>query len=457
MKMSVRSFFAAVALTFLPMENQAESHNVPHPLDLPSAITFALENNFAIRSARERLRAQEGVITTVTASAWPSITAGGNYQRSDMTSVVTNAQGGPPLFLPAGPFWRMTVTGAQTLFAGGGIRASIRQSQLTRDASVFELQAVINDTLLDIRTRFYDVLLAREQVTVEEQNVSLLEAQLRDTTFRVEAGRASDFERLRAEVALANAKAPLIKAKNGVRLALEELRRVLGARDSQAVGLGDPSAVYGTLEPDPIDIDQTRALFAAANRPELKRIGMLEAAGDAGLAAARARFYPSLGVSAGAEARKGPTNRLGDSRSGLRLGVQSQWQLTPWSTNGQIKETKSLIEQTRLTESETRLKIEIEVRRALSGLEQATELLRATEKSVGQAEEAVRLATARLDVGMATQLDLLQAQVELTRARTSQLGAKHGYNVAAAQLRHATGAAGVMYTDTSAAISAKAR
>ncbi len=41
---------------------------------------------------------------------------------------------------------------------------------MEREAAVFDLQAVVNEALLDVRTRFYDILLAREQIKVQEQN-----------------------------------------------------------------------------------------------------------------------------------------------------------------------------------------------------------------------------------------------------------------------------------------------
>src|SRR5687768_2260641 len=56
---------------------------VPDTLDLKTAITFALENNFAIRQARERIRQQEGVVIEVSASTIPNVNADAVYQRND--------------------------------------------------------------------------------------------------------------------------------------------------------------------------------------------------------------------------------------------------------------------------------------------------------------------------------------------------------------------------------------
>jgi ssDNA-binding Zn-finger/Zn-ribbon topoisomerase 1 len=95
--------------------------------------------------------------------------------------------------------------------------------------------------------------------------------------------------------------------------------------------------------------------------------------------------------------------------------------------------------QTKLSLTEAQLGAEVEVRRAFSQWQQATELADASQKVVEQAEEAVRLANARYNAGTATQLDVLSAQVDLTTARTNQLQAYYGYNVAVASLRKAMG------------------
>jgi outer membrane protein TolC len=65
----------------------------------------------------------------------------------------------------------------------------------------------------------------------------------------------------------------------------------------------------------------------------------------------------------------------------------------------------------------------------------------ASKAVVEQAEESVRLAKARFDAGTATQLDVLQAQVDLTTARTNEVEALYNHTVALASLRKAMGVA----------------
>ncbi|HEX4641223.1 MAG TPA: TolC family protein, partial [Chthoniobacterales bacterium] len=67
-----------------------------------------------------------------------------------------------------------------------------------------------------------------------------------------------------------------------------------------------------------------------------------------------------------------------------------------------------------------------------SNVKQSAELVRATEESVGQAEEALRLASARLSAGAGTQLEVLNSRVELTQSQSNRLQALFNYNAALA-------------------------
>lgn len=405
----------------------------PESIDLKTAIGYALENNFAIRQARERIRQQEGVIIEVTARAIPNVGVDGSYQFGEKEVSVSNP--------PSNHAWAVSLTASQAIFAGGGIRSSIRSSQLVRDAALLDLKAVINEALLEVRTAYYQVLLARDRITVQEENLRLLEEQLKTTTDRFEAGTVSGFEKLRGEVAVANAKTPLISARNTYRLAIETLRQSIGLTARRPDTLEKAPEVVGTLDYSPVTFDLSSATASAhANRPELQRLAKLTEASEQSVRTARSGRYPSVAVVGGWDMRKGPTTALGDSREGLFVGLQSQWAIFDGrATSGRVAQARSIVEQTRLTLVESELATDVQIRRAFSSWQEATELVDASVKVVEQAQEAVRLANARYSAGTGTQLDVLQAQVELTTARSNQVQAYYNYNVAIATMRQAMG------------------
>ncbi len=404
---------------------------VPERLDLNYALAYALDNNFAIRQAKERIRQQEGIVLDVRSNQLPSLTAGAGVQRNsdDVSSNGRNEA------------WSVDITARQIIYAGGSVTASIKGQQLALDAAVLALRAVINDALLGVRTQFYTVLLNRERIKVQEQNIELLQRQLQDVKNRYEAGTVSNFEVLRAEVALANAQPALIIARNDYRIAIDELRQAIGyvaASDTNVTKVPD---FLGTLEFNPGSFELRSALLTAREeRPDLKRLAKLTEASEQNVTASRAGRLPSVSAFGSYDWRQAPLASNRSSLDGWTVGVQSSWNIFDGrSTEGRVAQARSVLEQNRLALAEAQLGVEVEVRRASSSFQESTELAEASKRVVEQAEEAVRLANARYSAGTATQLDVLTSQVDLTTARLNQLQAYYRYNIAVASVRNAMG------------------
>ena len=414
------------------------SAQMPPQLDLQTALSYAVDHNFAIRQARERIREQEGLVVEVKGSVLPNLSLNGSYSVEDdaLSNIVNNDQN-----------WQLSLQVTQLIYSGGGVRAALDIQDLVRESALLELETVINDQLLRARTSFFNVLLAREQIEVQEQNVGLFEEQLQTTKNRFEAGTVSNFEVLRAEVELANAQPALIRARNNHRVAIDELRYALGYEESNTADVKRVPTLVGELEFEPVEFELESSLQSARlNRPELKQLETIRKAREAGLVIAKSNRRPTVSVSGGYALRKDFGNSsFNGSNTGWMLGTSASWSI--WdgaSTNGRISQALSKKEQARLALLDTSLAIEVEVRRALANLDSATELAAAAHKVVDQAEEALRLANARYGAGTATQLDVLSAQVSLTSARNNLVEANYSSIVASAAVRRATGLSDVL-------------
>lgn len=417
----------------LDPKETAPDRDVPDRIDLRGAIAFALDNNFAIRQARERIKEQEGLIVEVKARAIPNVSLNSSYskQADEITSAGRTDQD-----------WSIALEARQALYAGGGIKAALDAQKITREAAFLDLKAAINDALLQVRTRYYDVLLAREQIGVQEQSVQLLREQLQNAKNRFEAGTVSNFEVLRAEVELANAQPPLISARNRLRTSIDQLRQALGYSNTASVNLRKIPEFVGTLDFQPVAYDLQQSIDAArANRPDLLRLEQLAKAREAGVAVAKSGYRPTLDLVGGYQfVKDGTSDRFRDTLDGWVVGVQSTWAVFDGrATAGRVAQARSQLRQAELGFGEQALAVEVEVRTALSSLQEAAELAEAAQKVVAQAEEALRLADSRYSAGSATQLDVLQARVSLTQSRTNQLEANYRYNVALATVRRALG------------------
>jgi outer membrane protein TolC len=412
----------------------APDRPMPDQLDLPTALGFALQNNFSIRQAQERIRQQEGVLVEVKAQTLPTVSSSSGYQY--------NAKEISSSYPASDRNWSLSLRATQVLYSGGGVKASVRSQSVLREAALLSLQSVIDDVLAATRTQFYTVLLSRDAIKVQEDNVTLLQRQLQDVRNRRKAGLVSPFEVLRAEVALANAQPTLIRASNDYRLAIEQLRQYLGVSTRREADLAHLPEILGTLEYRPLNFE-LRSLLNTAHeqRADLLRQRRIEAATEEAIRVQQANARPSLSLVGGYDWQKSPTSGgFSNPIDGWMIGLQSQWNIFDGrATAGKVAQARSQLEQARLSTAELLLGIDVDVRRALSSLQEATELAEASKKVVDMATESLRQANARFGAGTATQLDVLTSQVALTEARINQLQAFYSYNVAITQVRKTAG------------------
>ena len=152
-------------------------------------------------------------------------------------------------------------------------------------------------------------------------------------------------------------------------------------------------------------------------------------------------WFPTVNTTGGGEWLSSQFNSSwGDISKGWLTTVTGSWPI--WDSGevwGRIKQQRALLSEQEITYDDDVRQVELEIQQAASNLSQNRELIQATEKNVEQAEEAVRLAKARLDAGAGTQLDVLNAQVQLTTAQSTRLQALFGYNSTLAEFDRVTG------------------
>jgi outer membrane protein TolC len=145
--------------------------------------------------------------------------------------------------------------------------------------------------------------------------------------------------------------------------------------------------------------------------------------------------------SGGYEVFSSPTStNIHDVSKGWVFGLAGDWAIfDSGAAYGQVKQQRALLSEAEITYDDDARQVELEIQQAYSNLIQNKELIQSQEKNVEQALEAVRLAKARLDAGAGTQLDVLNAQVQLATAESTKLQAFFGYNSSLAEFDRVTG------------------
>ena len=409
------------------------------PLSLVDALNIAALQNGTILKAKSDLEASYGVVVQTRAIVMPQLQATGNYTDTDPRAI--DAIPVPGVATPHED-WNTGIRIVQSVYEGGRMSSALRAARLTRDQALFQYQTVVADTLLAARVAYYDVLVAAQQIVVNEASVNLLSKELEDQQRRYDAGTVPRFNVLRAEVAVANARPALIRARNDYRIAKNLLSNLLGYNLPREIWDDIPLQLTDRLEALPYPIDMPSAIEQAlARRPELGALRKAEELEREAVVNARSGYKPSVQAFAGYGWHNSQfSTDLADDLNGWNFGGQLSWNLFDGMlTRGKVMQAKALHQKSKTDIEDRSRQIELDVRTAYSTFLEAREVLDSQQKVQEEADEALRLARARADAGTGTQLDVLDAENSLTQARTTQIQALHDYAVARARLERAIG------------------
>lgn len=306
----------------------------PIQLDLEKTISMALENNYTLQLARERIEEMTGIVVEAKSGRLPSAGLEGTYtwMNTDLVSLNGTSKNN----------WNVSVYARQVLYNGGAISAGIKSSELGKEATIHAYQALVNDTLLEVEEQFYTVLLYKELLGVREASLKLLEEILDDIRIRERAGTATSFEILRAEVAVANARPPFILAGNAITIGKEELLRLIGMTND--TGEIAQIELLGKLEKPKEELNVDKLLETAlSRRPELKRADSVVNQALAEISRSRSSYKPTISAFARQSLQNSASTSQWDQRlDGLTAGLQFDWNLFDGhSTKGRIMQAQS--------------------------------------------------------------------------------------------------------------------
>lgn len=344
--------------------------------------------------------------------------------------------------------YNMRLTASQLLYNGSFIPA-IRGAGNAKAAALYSLRNVIDQVIATTRQQFYQVILNKSLIGVQEESVHLLESQLKDQENRFQAGTVPRFNVLQAQVALSNQQPALITARNNYRIAQIQLAKTIGLDYDPRRG-DSPIECIGELKFEPRNIPLPVAIeLGKERRPFLKQQRQIILEQVENVRASYAGYQPSLSLNGGYAAESSLfTTNIRDVATGWFFGVTGSWAIFDgFETAGLVKQARAMLSEARITYEDDVRQVELEVQQAYSNLQQDRELYQSQSTNVAEAREALRLASARLAVGAGVQLDVLNAQVALTQAESTRLSALYSYNADLAEFDRVTATDTIYHDD----------
>jgi outer membrane protein len=327
----------------------------------------------------------------------------------------------------------------QNLYTGGAVPSQVAIARLNIEKQNCEFQEIASRVTMEVRIAFNELLLNRAKIRVREDSVRVLEQDLKNQQERLGAGIVGTLNVQRAEVALANERPELIDAQTQLKNSYLRLAELFGS-DFRPGAEGPPFEVAGELQYNSRHPDLNECLArAATNRPLLRSREIDVQIQDQQYNLDRSELRPRVRAFSGYQVYSERDPDVGQQFNyGYLVGLNATWNVFDgFATKGRMQATRARREAAVQALAAARRAVASEVRSAFFDLEQAERVLHVETKNVQTADEALEMAKGNFAAGLATQLDILQAASDVTRTRTTRLGAIYLHNVALARLARA--------------------
>jgi len=398
---------------------------------IEQAVALAQAKNPDIEIARKKLEAARGGLIEARAGYLPALLSKGIYRKREEERETR---------LRSDDYSASLVV-AQNLYTGGAVSSQMAIARLKYQQQQLELQQTTDQVTMNVRVAFYELLLNRAKIKVQQQAVDVFREELKTQRERLSAGTVGELNVRRAEVALAEADPDLADAQTKLRLSYLRLAELFGI-NSRTNPEATSFEIAGDLQYEPRSPDLNECLARAlVNRPDIKSHELDIAIEKQQLALDRSALQPQISFFSGYEVYSERDPDLGpEFNHGYVIGINGAWHLFDGhATKGRMIATKARQEAARQALEAIKQAVETEVRSAFLDLQQADRILQSETKNVQTADESLALAKGNLSVGLGTQLDVLQAAADVTRVRTTRLSAIYLHNAALARLARACG------------------
>jgi len=434
--LSRKLFLASACVALAISVGAAGEEKSPLELTYESSVGLALQKSPAVRIGEQQVVKAAGTVTTARAAKGPQLAGSVVHLRTGPISTFTIPFGPVPETISIGVprDTRGTLSLAQPIDILRAISTAQSAAELNLLSARLALEAIRQKIALAVQSGFLGALRAQELQRVADEALQAAEEHVRIARAHFEAGTAPHFDVLRAEVQAATFRQNLVAARNAVLLAAAALDRTIGLDVTTPLTLKQPPAAETSVP----DLEPSLK-EAAKQRPEVLQAQVIERAASKGVYLARTNLFPSLAILADYNFDLNPSDLGGLSRSWSVSAALSIPLFDSGATRGKVKSAKADLQSARLNKEDTERQVDLEVTQARIGMQDAAERLTTAQKDAEQAREALRLANVRYQAGVATAIEVTDAEVAMTQARTSEVNATYDYLQARAQFERALG------------------
>ena len=398
-------------------------------LSLRDAMQAAVDQNPAVRLFKERITQAQDVADTQLGALLPNLSGGLSYSRRRF---FTGRFGGSPTVTDATDFYDARAFLTQNVFSLSLIQRW-RAAKTGVEVAGLNAEVTKRDTMATVGLIYLETLRAKAAVEARQADVLLNKELLHLATERKVAGMATRLDVTRAKVQLENERQRLLAAEIAEGRATLNLIRAMGISFDVKLVLTDEL----TMVPIPEQTMKESLQLAQDNRTELKAQKRRERLASLSLSSVKSERIPSIQAT-------GEVGMIGNQIPDMLTtdGVAVLMTVPIFDggqREGRISERRSIVRQEAINTQDIQYQVTLEVRDALLTLNSAKQQVAVAEGSLKLSLTELELARERFAVGVATNIEITNAQTSVAQARDNLIQGLFTFNASRISLARAQG------------------
>jgi outer membrane protein TolC len=391
--------------------NEALTEAEAHSPDLQRARAATSESEW---SAREALGA--GFL--------PKVSAGAHHYFDEKYTFTSLNFGGQTLTFPGFyPTDAATVDVQMPIFDGLANIRNVQAADLAKQAAHAQLSHQAFELRENVRLAFYRALAAEQLQAVAVENVRTLEDHLKQTDIQKQGGVATNYDILRVQVQLSEARSEALDAADNVAITRKKLTQLLGLENDTRPVRGDLPA------PDAARVQKLEFSEVPKDRADIEALNLRAEAANRSRQAGETWLVPSISLQGeymlyNQQFYNTSVQDTGDYKSAYSVGVFLNWNLFDGGV-AIARAQEAVYRQTQAEKAAESLKLQVPYdfeywkRRYVSN----TDHYLAKQLDVKRSQESVRLSKEEEKAGTRTSTETLDAELDLFRSRAGVVNA----------------------------------
>lgn len=439
--------FAFVFSIFLLTQStyaQAPESSQTLELDLETALTIAHDNNPTIKIAELEIERVDYAKRETLGNLLPSLSASGQYTNNIMKSVMFmpesfSAMMGGQKYMEIGYKNSYTATVSAALpIVNFALWEQIKSKQNEIDIIIEKSRASKIDMTKQVKDAYFAVLLAKNSLNVLERSINNAKETLKTTKTSYEQGMVSEYDYIRAQVQVNNLNPTYISAKNGLDLAILQLKMILSLPTNQEISLKENLEDFSNKVTE-INLNENTAEYNS----DLRQLDLNIVSLQNSLRLVNSQHLPSLSafgqysyLTQAEDYNFADYNWVGSAAVGLQLNIPI---FNGRTVVNKAKQIKISLQELQLQKEYLKEGIDLQIQAAINSMNAAKEQLEANKDAIKQAERGYEIAKVRYQTGAGTILELNDSELSMTQANLTYQQSLYDYLIAQTNLEKVLG------------------